>query len=184
MDLRETYEAYSQSLHDFEVGMVERDMSIDHSTVHRWVAKLMPQLEKMFREHRKAGRQELANGWHIAQLHGPVEVFRLRGGQARNTIDFLLPAHCDKPAVRRLFGTAIGQNSTVFNIGQIHFDRRRPKAFGTDWVLQRDWTAHFQPEPASRLLTADWHSPSLITASTPSGFAAAITASIGRIRGT
>jgi transposase-like protein len=45
--------AYSLSLRDLEEMMAERGLAVDHSTVHRWVIKLLPQAN---------GRQKLADG--------------------------------------------------------------------------------------------------------------------------
>ncbi|MGF6439908.1 transposase-like protein [Paraburkholderia youngii] len=42
------YAAYSLSLRDLEEMMAERGIEVDHSTVHRWVIKLLPVLEKAF----------------------------------------------------------------------------------------------------------------------------------------
>ncbi len=43
------YVAYSLSLRNFEEIMAERGVEVDHSTVHRWVIKLVPLFEKAFR---------------------------------------------------------------------------------------------------------------------------------------
>lgn len=38
------YLAYTLSLRDLEEMMAERGLSVDHSTVHRWVVRFTPQL--------------------------------------------------------------------------------------------------------------------------------------------
>jgi transposase-like protein len=43
------YVAYSLSLRDLEEMMAERGIGVVHSTVHRWVFKLLPVFEKAFR---------------------------------------------------------------------------------------------------------------------------------------
>ena len=43
------YVAYSLSLRKLEEMMTERGIAVDHSTVHRWVIKLVPLFEKAFR---------------------------------------------------------------------------------------------------------------------------------------
>jgi len=43
------YVAYSLSLRNLEEMMAERGIEVDHSTVHRWVIKLVPLFEKTFR---------------------------------------------------------------------------------------------------------------------------------------
>jgi len=56
------YVAYSLSLRDLEEMMAERAIGVDHSTVHRWVIKLVPLFEKTFRRHKRPAGQELAHG--------------------------------------------------------------------------------------------------------------------------
>src|ERR1700683_2994993 len=47
------YVAYSLSLRNLEEMMAERDICVDHSTVHRWVIKVVPLFEKTFRKHKR-----------------------------------------------------------------------------------------------------------------------------------
>src|SRR5665213_624574 len=47
------YVAYPLSLRNLEEMIQERGVTIDHSTIHRWILKLMPVLERTFRK-RKA----------------------------------------------------------------------------------------------------------------------------------
>src|ERR1035441_9899956 len=42
------YVAYPLSLRNLEEMMQERGLSVDHSTIHRWIIKLVPVLEKPF----------------------------------------------------------------------------------------------------------------------------------------
>ena len=53
------YVAYSLSLRDLEEMIAEHGIEVDHSTVHRWVIKLVPLFKKAFRKHRWAR----AGGW-------------------------------------------------------------------------------------------------------------------------
>src|ERR1700682_316167 len=47
------YVAYPLSLRNLEEMMAERGIAVDHSTVHRWVIKLVPLFEKTFRCHKR-----------------------------------------------------------------------------------------------------------------------------------
>src|ERR1700732_3563457 len=47
------YVAYSLSLRDLEEMIAEHGIEVDHSTVHRWVIKLVPLFEKSFRQHKR-----------------------------------------------------------------------------------------------------------------------------------
>jgi putative transposase len=54
------YVAYGLSVRNLEEMMAERGIEVDHSTVHRWVIKLLPILEKAFRRRKRPGGQKLA----------------------------------------------------------------------------------------------------------------------------
>ncbi|MGC3029255.1 IS6 family transposase [Burkholderia sp. DN3021] len=104
------YVAYPLSLRHLEEMMAERGVSVDHSTVHRWVIKLLPVLEKAFRRRKRP----VGKSWRMDEtyikvndawkyLYRPVD-------KAGNTIDFLLRAHRDKAAARRYFEQSIEHN--------------------------------------------------------------------------
>jgi transposase-like protein len=104
--------AYSLSLRNLEEMMAERGFQVDHSSVHRWVIKLVPLFEKAFRKHKRP----VGRSWRMDETYVKV------GGQwkylyravdkAGNTVDFLLRAHRDKAAARRYFEKAIDRNGT------------------------------------------------------------------------
>jgi putative transposase len=45
--------AYSLGLRNLEEMIAERGFEVDHSTVHRWVIKIVPLFEKAFRKHKR-----------------------------------------------------------------------------------------------------------------------------------
>ncbi len=47
------YLAYSLSLRNLEEMMAERGVIVDHSTLHRWIIRLVPLLDKAFRRHKR-----------------------------------------------------------------------------------------------------------------------------------
>ncbi|CAB3775081.1 hypothetical protein LMG29542_08463 [Paraburkholderia humisilvae] len=47
------YVAYSLSFRNLAEMMAERSVRVDHSSVHRWVIKLVPLFEKAFRKHKR-----------------------------------------------------------------------------------------------------------------------------------
>jgi putative transposase len=106
------YVAYSLSLRNLEEMMAERGFEVDHSSVHRWVIKLVPLFEKAFRTHKRP----VGKSWRMDETYVKV------GGQwkylyravdkAGNTVDFPLRAHRDKAAARRYFEKAIDLNGT------------------------------------------------------------------------
>ncbi len=59
------YLAYSLSLRDLEEMMAERDISVDHATVHRWVVHYSPDfLERFY--HRK---RPVTDKWHMDETY-------------------------------------------------------------------------------------------------------------------
>jgi len=54
------YVAYPLSLRHVEEIMEDRGVSVNHSTVHRWVMKLIPNLEVVFRQRKRSVNIKLA----------------------------------------------------------------------------------------------------------------------------
>jgi putative transposase len=97
------YVAYPLSLRHLEEMMLERGISVDHSTVHRWAMKLLPVLEKIFRSYKRT----VGKSWRMDETYIKVKgqwkyLYRAvdRDG---NTVGFLLCARRDKHAARRYF---------------------------------------------------------------------------------
>ncbi|MGF6696050.1 putative transposase [Paraburkholderia sp. MM5496-R1] len=104
------YVAYSLSLRNLEEMMAERGIEVDHSSVHRWVIKLLPVLEKAFRQRKRP----VGKSWRVDETYVKVKgnwkyLYRAVD-KAGNTVDFLLRAHRDKAAARRYFEKTIEQN--------------------------------------------------------------------------
>src|ERR1700716_2696212 len=83
------YVAYSLSLRDLEEMMAERAIGVDHSTVHRWVIKLVPLFEKTFRMHKR----QVGKSWRMDETYikvkGSWKYLYRAVDKAGNTIDFL-----------------------------------------------------------------------------------------------
>ncbi|MFL9928864.1 IS6 family transposase [Paraburkholderia sp. RL18-103-BIB-C] len=104
------YVAYPLSLRHSEEMMAERGISVDHSTVHRWVIKMLPVLEKAFRRHKKAVGRSWRTDETYVKVRGQWKYLYRAVDREGNTVDCLLRAHCDKAAARRYFEKAIAQN--------------------------------------------------------------------------
>ncbi|MGF6301073.1 IS6 family transposase [Paraburkholderia sp. WC7.3d] len=104
------YVAYSLSLRNLEEMMAERGIEVDHSTVHRWVIKLVPLFEKTFRKH----KQPVGKSWRMDETYikvkGQWKYLYRAVDKAGQTIDFLFRAKRDKVAARRFFEKSIAQN--------------------------------------------------------------------------
>src|ERR1700750_3038270 len=104
------YVAYSLSLRNLEEMMAERGIDVDNSSVHRWVIKLVPLLEKAFRKRRRA----VGRSWRVDETYVKVKgqwkyLYRAVDKEG-NTVDFLLRAHRDKEAALRYFRKAIDRH--------------------------------------------------------------------------
>ncbi|WP_429524337.1 IS6 family transposase [Paraburkholderia youngii] len=94
------YVAYSLSLRNLEEMMAERGIEVDHSSVHRWVIKLLPVFEKALRKHKRP----VGRSWRVDETYVKVKgqwkyLYRAVDKQG-STVDFLLRARRDKPAAR------------------------------------------------------------------------------------
>jgi putative transposase len=105
------YVAYSLSLRNLEEMMAERGLEIDHSSVHRWVIKLVPLFEKAFRKHKRPVGKSWRMDETYVKVRGQWKYLYRALDKAGNTVDFLLRAHRDKAAARRYFEKAIDRNS-------------------------------------------------------------------------
>jgi putative transposase len=104
------YVAYSLSLRNLEEMMAERGIEVDHSSVHRWVIKLVPLFEKAFRRiKRPAGKSWRMDETYV-KVKGHWKYLYRAVDKEGNTVDFLLRAHRDKAAARRYFEKAIAQS--------------------------------------------------------------------------
>src|SRR5260370_20377061 len=104
------YVAYSLSLRNLEEMMAERGIEVDHSTVHRWVIKLVPLFEKTFRKH----KLPVGKSWRMDETYSKVKgqwkYFYRAVDKAGKNIDFLFRAKRDKVAARCFFEKSIAQN--------------------------------------------------------------------------
>ncbi|CNF45791.1 transposase [Yersinia rohdei] len=90
--------------------MAERGIIVDHSTLHPWVIRLVPLLDKAFRRHKRTvGRR-----WRMDEIYMKAKgqwKYRYRAvNTAGQTIDFLLTAKRDAAAALRFFRKAIRQH--------------------------------------------------------------------------
>ncbi len=110
------YVAYSLSLRNLEEMMAERGVDVDHSTVHRWVIKLVPLFEKAFRRHKR----EVGKSWRMDETYikvkGQWKYLYRAVDKAGKTVDFLLRARRDKAAARSYFERAIDRNGELETI--------------------------------------------------------------------
>lgn len=101
------YLAYSLSLHNLEEMMAERGVIVDHSTLHRWVIRLVPRLDKVFRRHKRSVGCRWRMDETYIKIKGQWKYLYRAVDTAGQTIDFLLTAKRDAVAAQRFFHKAI-----------------------------------------------------------------------------
>lgn len=104
------YLTYALSLRNLEEMMAERGIIVDHSTLHCWVIRLVPLLDKAFRRHkRRTGRRWRMDETYI-KIKGQWKYLYRAVDTAGQTLDFLLTAKRDATAALRFFRKAIRQH--------------------------------------------------------------------------
>jgi len=101
------YVAYPISYRQLEEMMGERGVSVDHSTLNRWVIRYAPEVEKQFRRR----QHPVGRSWRMDETYVKIKgkwayLYRAvdKDGQ---TIDFLLTPHRDRAAAEAFLRKAI-----------------------------------------------------------------------------
>src|SRR3954471_4200790 len=130
------YLQFPISYRDLELMLRDRGVSVDHTTIYRWIQASAVELEKRLRPHLRP-----TNGsWRVDETCLKVKgrwVYLYRAVDSRGqTIDFRLSAKRDAAAARRFFRKALARSNTV-NPRTITVDRNAayPKAVAD---LKRD----------------------------------------------
>jgi transposase-like protein len=103
------YLRYSLSYRDLEEMMTERDLSIDHTTIYRWVQRYAPELDKRSRPHLK----QTNDSWRVDETYVKVRgqwMFLYRAvDSSGQTLDFLLNQTRSTRAAKRFFCKVLGR---------------------------------------------------------------------------
>ena len=87
--------------------MAERDVEIDHATVHRWVLHILPMLSAGFRRRKRP----VGTSWRMDETYSKVgdqwKYLYRAVDKLGDTVDFLLTAKRDLAAARRYLERAI-----------------------------------------------------------------------------
>ncbi|PSH62618.1 IS6 family transposase [Phyllobacterium brassicacearum] len=101
------YLAYGLSLRDLEEMMAERGISVDHSTVHRWVTHFSPQLLERFNRRKRA----VTRKWHVDETYVKARgrwTYLYRAiDSVGDTVEFWFSEHRDLPAAKQFFRKAL-----------------------------------------------------------------------------
>jgi putative transposase len=101
------YIAYSLSYRNIEELMLERGVTVDHSTLNRWVIKYSPELLSEFKKKKKP----VCLSWRMDETYIKVKgawhyLYRAVDKEG-DTIDFMLSNKRDKMAATKFFKKAI-----------------------------------------------------------------------------
>ncbi len=100
------YLAYNLSLRDLEEMMAERGLSVDHSTVHRWVVHFSPLLERFNRR-----KRTVIGKWHMDETYLKVRgqwMYLYRAiDSVGDTVEFFFSENRDLLAAKRFFRKAL-----------------------------------------------------------------------------
>ena len=103
------YVAYPISYRQLEEMMGERGVTVDHSTLNRWVIKYAPEVEKQFRCHQRP----VGRSWRVDETYVKIKgrwAYLYRAvDKAGQTVDFLLTPQRDRAAAEALLRKAIHQ---------------------------------------------------------------------------
>jgi transposase, IS6 family len=107
------YLRYSLSYRDLEEMMAERGLTVDHSTIARWVLAFAPELEKRVKPQLKP----TGDSWRVDETYIKVKgqwVYQYRAVDSNgNTLDFRLSAARDAQAAQAFFEKTLGAPHTV-----------------------------------------------------------------------
>ena len=103
------YLRYALSYRDLEEMMTERGLSVDHSTIFRWVQRYSPELDKRCRPHLKP----TDDSWRVDETYVKVRgkwMYLYRAVDSTGqTLDFLLNETRSTRAAKRFFRKVLGR---------------------------------------------------------------------------
>jgi len=124
------YLRYALSYRDLEEIMRERGLSVDHTTIYRWVQRSAPELEKRCRPYLKT----TPDSWRVDETYVKIKgvwmyLYRAVDSQGK-TLEFLLSPTRDAQAAKSFFSKALAASHTVSpRVITVDKNAAYPKAF-------------------------------------------------------
>jgi transposase, IS6 family len=97
------YQRYALSYRDLEEMTNERGLSLDHTTIYRWVQAYAPELEKRIRPHLRPTNESYRVDETYVKVKGAWKYLYRAVDSTGQTIDFMLSAKRDARAAKRFF---------------------------------------------------------------------------------
>jgi transposase-like protein len=126
--------AYPLSYRDLEEMMAERGVTVDHTSIYRWVIKFTPFIEAAVRR----AKRPVGTSWRLDETYvkvsGQWKYLYRAVDKDGNTIDFLLTAKRDQKAAKRFLTKAVKLHGApvAINIDKSGANAAAIKAFGCD----------------------------------------------------
>jgi len=131
------YLRYALSYRDLEEMMTERGLSVDHSTIFRWVQRYAPELDERCQPH----LTQTNDSWRVDETYIKVRgkwMYLYRAVDSAGLIlDFLLNGSRSTRAAKRFFRKVLGR-SNVITPRVINVDKN-PAYIGAVRDLKRDY---------------------------------------------
>lgn len=123
------YLRYRLSYRNLEEMMVERGLSIDHTTIYRWVIAYSPEMNQPCRPHLRSTSDSMRVDETYIKVKGIWKYLYRAIDSQGNTIDFLLTANRDATAAKRFLTKALKRLSSK-TVRAINTDKAKayPKA--------------------------------------------------------
>jgi hypothetical protein len=119
------YLRYTLSYRDLEEMMLERGLSVDHTTIFRWVQHYAPELEKRCRPSLQSTNDSYRVDETYIKVKGAWKYLYRAVDSEGNTIDFLLCAKRDARAAERFFRKALKAAVTLHSPASLMSIRTR-----------------------------------------------------------
>jgi transposase-like protein len=97
------YLRYALSYRDLEEMMRERGLSLDRTTIYRWVQSYAPELEKRIRPHLRLTNDSYRVDETYVKIKGEWKYLYRAVDSTGQTIDFMVSAKRDARAAKRFF---------------------------------------------------------------------------------
>lgn len=124
------YLRYALSYRNLEEIMLERGLSVDHTTIYRWVMIYAPQIEEKARKHLKLTN----DSWRVDETYIKVKgkwkyLYRAVDSEG-NTLDFMLSSKRDHQAAKRFLKKALkGRHNKQPRVINVDKNAAYPLAF-------------------------------------------------------